>query len=195
MSVHDRKREEEWLAQAQRLAADKVEFYIDQYMKQFSFEIGGWWIEHGESQWLRGYMERPRTSDRYSMAHSLFTPRHTSAGYLEEFFEGHDHARLSWFGKGRWGHAAGTLMSTAAGRSAAVGEDIEGQIASEQRMSCVQVGWLPQRRTQSIIDLSPQFMLSVGKRCEFAQMVGSDSHLLPSHAFIGVFHSSNISIA
>lgn len=30
-------------------------------------------------------------------------------------------------------------------------------------------------------------MLSVGKLCEFAQMVGSDSHPLPREAFIGVF--------
>jgi len=65
MSVPDRKREEERLAQAQKFAADKVEFYIDQYKKQFAFEVYGWWIEHGEPQYLRGYMERPRTSDRY----------------------------------------------------------------------------------------------------------------------------------
>ena len=50
MSVPDRKREEERLAQAQKFAADKVEFYIDQYKKQFAFEVYGWWIEHGESQ-------------------------------------------------------------------------------------------------------------------------------------------------
>lgn len=84
------------------------------------------------------------------MAHSLFTPRHTSVGYLEKFFKGHDHARLSWLheiGKERWGHAADTLMSMAEERSAAVGEDMEGQIASEQRLSCVQVGWLSQRCT------------------------------------------------
>jgi len=85
-------------------------------------------------------------------------------------------------------------MSMAEGRSAAVTEDMEGQVASEQRLSCVQVGWLPQRRTQRTTDLSPQFMLSVGKLCEFAQTVESDSHPLPCDAFIGVFHSSNISI-
>jgi len=39
----------------------------------------------------------------------------------------------------------------------------------------------------------PQFMLSVGKLCEFAQTVESDSHSLPGDAFIGAFHSANIS--
>lgn len=82
------------------------------------------------------------------MAYNLFTPRHTAAGYLETFFEGHDHARLSWLheiGRGRWGPAADTLMSMAKGPSAAVDEDMEGQVASEQRLSCVQVGWLSLR--------------------------------------------------
>ncbi len=81
------------------------------------------------------------------MAYSLFTPRHTS---------GHDHGRLSWLqeiGRGRWGHAADTLMSMAEGRSAAVDEDMEGQVASEQRLSCVQVGWLSQRCTHRTTDL------------------------------------------
>lgn len=89
------------------------------------------------------------------MAYNLFTPRHTSAGYLEKFFEGHDHTRLSWLqeiGRGRWGHAADTLMSMAEGRSA-VDEDMEGQDASEQRLSCVQVGFLSQRCTHRTIDL------------------------------------------
>lgn len=49
MSVPDRKREEERLARAQKFAADKVEFYIDQYKEQFAFEVYGWWIEHGKS--------------------------------------------------------------------------------------------------------------------------------------------------
>jgi hypothetical protein len=56
------------------------------------------------------------------MAHKLFTPRQTAAGYLEKFFEGHDHARLSWLheiGRGPWGHAAGTMMSMVEGPSAA----------------------------------------------------------------------------
>jgi len=76
------------------------------------------------------------------MAYNLFTPRHTATGYLETFFEGHDHARLSWLheiGRGRWSHAADTLMSMAEGQSAAVDEDMGGQVASEQRLSCVQV--------------------------------------------------------
>jgi hypothetical protein len=76
------------------------------------------------------------------MAYNLFTPRHSAAGYLEKFFEGHDHARLSWLheiGGGQWGHAADTLMSMAEAPSAAVDEDMEGQVASEQRLSCVQV--------------------------------------------------------
>ena len=77
------------------------------------------------------------------MAYKLFTPRHTTTGYLEKFFEGHDHARLSWLneiGRGRWGHAADTLMSMTEGPSAAVDEDMKGQVASEQRLSCIQVG-------------------------------------------------------
>lgn len=41
----------------------------------------------------------------------------------------------------------------------------------------------------------PQFMLSVGKLCEFAQTVELDSHPLPGDAFIGAFHSANVSIA
>jgi hypothetical protein len=49
MSVPDRNREEERLARAQKFAADKVEFYIDQYKESFAFEVYGWWIEHGES--------------------------------------------------------------------------------------------------------------------------------------------------
>ena len=92
------------------------------------------------------------------MAYRLFTPRHTSAGYLEKFFDGHDHARLSWLqeiGRGRWGHAAVTLMSMAEGRFAAVDEDMEGQVASEQRLSCVQVGWLSQSCTHRTIDQPP----------------------------------------
>jgi hypothetical protein len=68
------------------------------------------------------------------MAHKLFTPRQTAARYLEKFFEGRDYARLSWLheiGRGLWGHAAGTLMSMVEGPSAAVDEDMEGQVASE----------------------------------------------------------------
>ena len=38
-------------------------------------------------------------------------------------------------------------------------------------------------------------MLSVGKLCEFAQTVELDSHPLPGDAFIGAFHSANVSIA
>jgi hypothetical protein len=52
MSVSDRKREEERLARAQKFAADKVEFYIDQYKEPFAFEVYGWWIEHGEWLWF-----------------------------------------------------------------------------------------------------------------------------------------------
>jgi hypothetical protein len=42
--------------------------------------------------------------------------------------------------------------------------------------------------------LNPQFMLSVGKLCEFAQVVESDSHSVAPEAFIGVsiLHNTNI---
>lgn len=82
------------------------------------------------------------------MGYNLFTPRHAAAGYLEKFFEGYDHARLSWLheiGRGRWGHAADTLMNMAEGPSAAVDEDMGGQVASEQRLSYVQVSLLSLR--------------------------------------------------
>lgn len=48
MSLTDRKREEERLVRAQKFAAARVEFYIDQYKEPFAFEVYGWWIEHGE---------------------------------------------------------------------------------------------------------------------------------------------------
>ena len=78
------------------------------------------------------------------IAHKLFTLRHTDAGYLEKFVEGHDPARLSWLheiGRGRWCHAADTLIGMIEWPFVAVDEDMEGQVASEQRLSCVQVGW------------------------------------------------------
>lgn len=71
------------------------------------------------------------------MAANVFKQTPVHADYVDKFFEGHDHPRLSWLyyiGKERYA-AAGTILS-----GMSVSGDRGSQNASENRIGCVNVG-------------------------------------------------------